>query len=145
MSRIIEAIKQKKEQENKELEALEAKLKILIKNNNLFIQNSKKEAENNNILIKNLKELEEELDYQTDILTDFLDYFLTISSDLSELRNSKKQSLKKSQKSLKNKKKRKNNKTKLKDDESLKSDIEDMKKMLGFLFSYYKKNMTKES
>lgn len=145
MSKIIEAIKQRKEQENKELEALEAKLKILIKNNNMFIQNSKREAENTNILMRNLKELEEELDYQTDILTDFLDYFLKISSDLTELSNSKNTSQKKSQKSLKKPKKRKNQNQKLKDDSDLKDDIDEMKMTINLLFNFYKNAKTKES
>ena len=142
MGRIIEMIKQKKEQESKELEA---KLKILIKNNNMFIQNSKREAENTNILMRNLKELEEELDYQTDILTDFLDYFLKISSDLTELSNSKNTSQKKSQKSLKKPKMYKSQKLKLKDDLDLKDDIDEMKKTINLLFNFYKNAKTKES
>lgn len=137
MSYILERIREKKKQKQKDLNYYEIEYLKLNESRNQLIMELR-DLEISSIEFETqLELLNSEMDLLEDTLLDLVNYLTKsceeLSALVSELKPSK--SAKKKQKSAK-KKKRPNSKVQ---EESLESDIENIKRMVDFLMSQYKK------
>lgn len=139
MSYILERIREKKKQKQKDLNYYEIEYLKLNESRNQLIMELR-DLEISSIEFETqLELLNTELDLLEDTLLDLVNYLTKsckeLSALVSELKPSK--SAKKKQKTSK-KKKRPNSKVQ---EESLESDIENIKRMVDFLMSQYKKEI----
>jgi len=143
MSRTLELIREKKKQRANDLSYFEQEFETLNVFNNQLVLELKNYELNRIEQDKILNSLSQELDLLEDTLIDLVDYLVKSSDELTALIDAKRPL--KREKKLNKKKDSLTRERPHIDKDDLDYDIKNIKKMVGFLMSEYKKQLQKKS
>lgn len=140
MNLSIQNLKQKQEQARMKKEKQNERLKKLISNNNLLVQDLMKLDQTNTNISERLNVLKKELEYVEDL---YLDLFVYLSNSYDQLKSLQEKAKSQKKSDLKeNKKQNKKIKSKTIKEATTEEDIKHFKHMISFLLDQYEKKLT---